>query len=60
EGKQYRLVVQNTVRDVQGHSVTPEYDLDLFGPAAKKHGQQKVSGAASPSPSPIASPAAAS
>lgn len=60
EGKQYRLVVQNTVRDVQGHSVTPEYDLDLFGPAAKKHGQQKVSGAASASPSPIASPAAAS
>ena len=37
EGKQYRLVVLTTVRDVQGHNVAAEYDLDVFGPSAKKH-----------------------
>lgn len=57
-GKQYRLVVQNTVRDVQGHNVAPEYDLDLFGPVAKKHAEQKISGGSAGSPSPVASPTA--
>jgi hypothetical protein len=56
EGAQYRLVVLSTVRDVSGHNLAAEYDLDIFGPTAKKHPNHKNNGAQSPSPSPSASP----
>ncbi|HKW70250.1 MAG TPA: Ig-like domain-containing protein [Candidatus Dormibacteraeota bacterium] len=55
-GGHYRLVVLTTVRDVLGHNVAAEYDLDLVGPAVKKHGSHSdvatPTPAASPSPSP--------
>jgi hypothetical protein len=54
-GAQYRIVVLTTVRDVLGHNVVAEYDLDLVGPVAGSHTQNKQGGAtvtASPSPSP--------
>jgi len=56
EGTQYRLVVLTTVRDILGHNVAAEYDLDLIGPAVKKHGNRRDAGtpAASPGPSPNA------
>ena len=53
EGAVYRLVVLSTVRDVLGHNVAAEYDLDFVGPSAKKHGNHKDA-TASPSPSPAA------
>jgi len=53
EGAAYRLVVLSTVRDVLGHNVAAEYDLDFVGPSAKKHGNHKDA-TASPSPSPAA------
>jgi hypothetical protein len=56
EGASYKLVVLSTVRDVQGHSVAAEYDLNILGPSAKKHANHKASTASSPSPSPTASP----
>jgi hypothetical protein len=59
EGGQFRLVVETSVRDVQGQKVAAEYDLDLLGPSAGKHVQRKLSNApASPAPagSPPASP----
>ena len=58
EGAQYRLVVLTTVRDVLGHSVAAEYDLDVVGPAEKKHGSHKDAGTVdvSPIPSPAATP----
>ena len=50
-GESYRLVVQTSVRDVLGHNVAAEYDLDFVGPSApKKHGDQRD--AANPTPSP--------
>ena len=54
EGGQYRLVVLTTVRDVLGHNVAAEYNLDLLGPTTKKHGSRKDSGTVvvTPSPSP--------
>lgn len=55
QGTQYRLVVLNTVRDVQGHNVAAEYDLDLLGPAAKNHGAHGIAAQPSPTPSPSAS-----
>lgn len=55
EGAQYKLVVQTTIRDVQGHNVAAEYDLDVFGPSMKKHGGHLEPAPPSPSPSPAAS-----
>lgn len=55
EGAQYKLVVLSTVRDVQGHGVAAEYDLNLFGPSAKKHTERR---SVTVSPSPAASPSA--
>jgi hypothetical protein len=50
-GGKYRLVVLTSVRDVQGHNVASEYDLDLLGPASKNRVNQKlVSPTGSPSP----------
>jgi hypothetical protein len=40
-GGKYKLVVLTTVRDVQGHNVASEYDLDLLGPALKKTTSQR-------------------
>jgi hypothetical protein len=40
-GARYRLVVLTKVRDVLGHSVSAEYDLDLVGPAIK-HARRDV------------------
>jgi len=53
EGAQYKLVVLSTVRDVLGHNVAAEYDLDVFGPTVKKHGGHKET-PSSPTPSPVA------
>jgi len=55
-GAKYKLVVLTSVRDVQGHNVASEYDLDLVGPAVKKSVNLKQApAAASPSPTTIAS-----
>jgi hypothetical protein len=51
EGERYRLVVMTSVRDVQGQKVAAEYDLDLLGPAAKKHPERRSVSSASPTPS---------
>ncbi|TAN33745.1 hypothetical protein EPN29_05575 [bacterium] len=59
-GNPYRLVVLTTVRDVLGHNVASEYDLDLFGPAVKDRSGRQGSGPVPPPPpaaSPEASPA---
>jgi hypothetical protein len=40
-GGKYKLVVLTSVRDVQGHNVASEYDLDLLGPALKKSVNQR-------------------
>lgn len=60
-GAQYRIVVLTTVRDVLGHNVAAEYDLDFVGPAATNHHDNKQGGnsvTASPSPSPSPTPTA--
>ena len=59
-GDIYRLVVLPTVRDVSGHNIAAEYDLDLVGPLAKNHpaNKQGPNATPSPSPSPAASPSA--
>jgi hypothetical protein len=59
EGARYRLVVLTTVRDVLGHNVAAEYDLDVVGPSLKKHGSHKDAGSTSPA-SPSQSPTATS
>jgi hypothetical protein len=57
-GGQYRLVVLTSVRDVQGHNVAADYNLELLGPAPKKTPDRKQgSSGAPPSPSPVATPA---
>ncbi|HSS60430.1 MAG TPA: Ig-like domain-containing protein [Candidatus Limnocylindrales bacterium] len=56
EGTQYRLVVLSTVRDVEGHNVAAEYDLNIFGPAVQKHTNHRP---VSASPSPATTPSAA-
>jgi hypothetical protein len=64
-GAQYKLVVLTTLRDVLGHNIAAEYDLQLVGPVAKTKADHKSGGVtaspapASPSPSqtPTASPA---
>ncbi|HET9782196.1 MAG TPA: Ig-like domain-containing protein [Candidatus Dormibacteraeota bacterium] len=53
EGASYRLVVETSVRDVQGQKVAAEYDLDLLGPSANKHAEKR---SLAPSPSPTTSP----
>ena len=60
EGESYRLVVMTSVRDVLGHNVAAEYDLDFVGPSEKKHGSHGVSVTVTPSPSPSASPSSSS
>ncbi|MEO8743861.1 MAG: Ig-like domain-containing protein [Candidatus Dormiibacterota bacterium] len=52
-GVQYKLVVLTTLRDVLGHNVAPEYDLNIIGPVLKNHGNQKATGVVSASPSPV-------
>ena len=56
EDSTYRLVVSSTVRDVLGHNVAADYDLDFVGPSAKKHGHHEVVVTPSPAPSPTPSP----
>ena len=60
EGAQYRLVVLTTVRDILGHNVAAEYDLDLVGPAVKKHGNRRDAGTPAASPGPSSNAGAAS
>jgi len=55
-GTQYKLVVLTTVRDVQGHNVAAEYDLNVFGPSPKKHANHKEA----TTPTPAATPSASS
>jgi hypothetical protein len=61
-GTQYKLVVLTTLRDVLGHNVASEYDLQLVGPVDKNQPDRKSGGVtASPapvSPGPSPSPAA--
>ena len=54
-GAQYKLVVLATVRDVLGHNVTSEYDLNVFGPMPKKHGNHKDVATPTPPVTPSAS-----
>ena len=49
---QYRLVVLTTLRDVLGHNIAAEYDLELVGPVAKNKTDHK-SGAVTVSPVPV-------
>jgi hypothetical protein len=55
EGSSYRLVVLTTLRDVLGHNVAAEYDLDLVGPSARKHGNHHEAATPSPTPAPAGS-----
>jgi len=57
-GAQYKLVVLTTLRDVLGHNIAAEYDLQLVAPVAKTKADHKSGGVtASPAPaSPSASP----
>ena len=64
-GAQYELVVLTTLKDVLGHNVAAEYDLQLVGPVVKNKPDRKNGGVtaspipvAAPSPSPTASPSA--
>ena len=59
-GTQYRLVVLTTVRDVLGHNVATEYDLNVFGPSPKKHANRKENVTLPPTPRPSASAGASS
>ncbi len=52
EGASYRLVVLTSVRDVLGQHVGAEYDLDLVGPADKKHGGHREVVTPAPAPAP--------
>jgi hypothetical protein len=51
-GAQYKLVVLTSVRDVSGHNVASEYDLQLLAPALKNKGNQKTAGGVTASPVP--------
>jgi hypothetical protein len=53
---QYKLVVLTTVRDVLGHNVAAEYNLQLLGPVVKNKTERKGAGATTTTPVP-ASPA---
>lgn len=48
QGSAYRLVVETTVRDVQGHKVAAEYDLDLLGPSTGRQPERKSAAGAPP------------
>ena len=56
-GAQYKLVVLPSLRDVLGHNVAAEYDLQLLGTVVKNQTGAVVK--PSPSPSPLPSPSAA-
>jgi hypothetical protein len=49
-GAQYKLVVLTTVRDVLGHNVAAEYDLQLLGPVVKNKTDHKGAGTATVTP----------
>ena len=51
-GAQYKLVVLPALRDVLGHNVASEYNLQLLGPAVKNQTGIVVKPPVSPSPSP--------
>jgi hypothetical protein len=57
-GARYKLVVLPTVRDVLGHNMASEYDLQLVGPAVNDHPEHRGPGIglASPSPSSVSTP----
>jgi Bacterial Ig-like domain len=57
-GDHIKLVVLTSLHDVQGQPVATDYELDLVGPAGKKHPNHKDATTPSPSPSPSASPGA--
>ncbi|MHB8610921.1 MAG: Ig-like domain-containing protein [Candidatus Dormibacteraceae bacterium] len=59
-GAQYKLVVLTTLRDVLGHNIAAEYDLQLVGPVTTNKNDHRNGGvSASPVPvSPGASPTA--
>ncbi|HEY0830250.1 MAG TPA: Ig-like domain-containing protein [Candidatus Dormibacteraeota bacterium] len=59
-GKQYKLVVLTTVRDVLGHNVAAEYDLNVLGPSPKKHANHKVVTTPAPAATPSASASSSS
>ena len=59
-GAQYKLVVLTTVRDVLGHNVAAEYDLNVFGPSPKKHANHKENVTPTPTATPSASASASS
>lgn len=54
-GAQYKLVILTTVRDVLGHNVAAEYDLQLVGPVAKLKTDHKSGVVVAASPA-LASP----
>jgi hypothetical protein len=58
-GAQYKLVVLPTLRDVLGHNVASEYDLQLLGPLARSRAGASSGAVARPpvlvSPSPAVS-----
>lgn len=56
-GAQYRLVVLTTVRDVLGHNIAAEYDVQILGPVVKVKTDRRGAGGAAATPSP-ASPSA--
>jgi Big-like domain-containing protein len=49
-GAKYRLEVMTGLRDVLGHDVAGEYDLDVYGPLPKNHGEHKNAAGVVPSP----------
>jgi hypothetical protein len=51
-GAQYKLVVLPALRDVLGHNVASQYDLQLLGPAVKNQTGIAVKPSVSPAPSP--------
>jgi Tol biopolymer transport system component len=56
QGRQYKLVVLTTVRDVAGNNIASEYDLAVYGPAdPNRHGGNSES-TASPTPQPSPTP----
>jgi Big-like domain-containing protein len=55
-GRQYRLVVLTTVRDVVGNNTASEYDLNVYGPVdPNRHGDNSQP-TASPTPQPSPTP----
>ncbi|MHB8587818.1 MAG: Ig-like domain-containing protein [Candidatus Dormibacteraceae bacterium] len=55
-GAKYQLVVLTTLRDVLGHNVAAEYDLQLIGPVAANKTDQGSGGGVTASPTPTATP----